>query len=107
MILLVASGQYESRGDDDESTETFVYTISDGNGGTDGATVAIGIVDRNDVPDAEDNVLLDPFPAASPVGGQNILSNDSDAEDDNLTVTRLEAGTLPVAMIPPSAFRRA
>ena len=83
------SGQYESLGDGDEATETFVYTISDGNGGTDEATVTIAIVGRNDAPDAEDDVLLDPFPAAGPVGGQNVLSNDSDAEDDNLTVTKI------------------
>jgi hypothetical protein len=75
------SGQYKSLGDGDEATATFVYTILDGNGGTDEATVMIAIVGRNDAPDAEDDVLLDPLPAASPVGGQNVLSNDSDTEE--------------------------
>jgi len=83
------SGQYESLGDGDEATDSFVYTISDGNGGVDEATVTIVISGRNDAPDAEDDILEDPFPAGLPVGGQNVLSNDSDAEDDDLTVTKI------------------
>ena len=38
------NGQYDSLNDEETATDTFFYTISDGNGGTDTATVTINII---------------------------------------------------------------
>ena len=61
-------------------TDTFVYTLTDGNGGTDTASVAIVVDGRNDVPIAADvNV-----PAVEDGGlvTASFSGNDADAEDD-------------------------
>ena len=65
-------------------TDTFTYTVSDGNGGTDTATVTITVTPVNDPPNAvydaestnEDTAVTVP-----------VLSNDSDPENDPLSVT--------------------
>ena len=65
-------------------SDVFTYTVSDGNGGTDTATVVINVTPVNDAPIAsndsysvaEDGVLM--------VGGDGVLGNDSDVEGDAL-----------------------
>ncbi|MFP4028738.1 MAG: Ig-like domain-containing protein, partial [Candidatus Brocadiia bacterium] len=44
------AGQFESLGGDDTATDTFTYTIGDGNGGTDSAMVTVTITGVNDPP---------------------------------------------------------
>ncbi|MEQ8210316.1 MAG: Ig-like domain-containing protein [Lacipirellulaceae bacterium] len=44
------NGQFESLDEGDEVTDTFTYTISDGNGGTDMANATVTILGRNDAP---------------------------------------------------------
>jgi VCBS repeat-containing protein len=69
---------------DYNGTDAFVYTVSDGHGGTAVATVSLNITPVNDAPVAgadsfttdEDNALAG-----------NVLTNDSDAEGDPLTAT--------------------
>ena len=65
--------------DDFTGTETFEYTISDGNGGTDTATVTVTVTDPNDAPDAvdDDKVVID------------ALGNDTDPDNDTLTITSI------------------
>jgi hypothetical protein len=66
-------------------SDQFSYTISDGNGGIDSATVYVTVTPSNDPPVANDdsaNVLED--------SGSNqidVLANDNDADGDNLTIT--------------------
>ena len=65
--------------------ETFTYEISDGNGGTDTATVIVDVVNVNDDPTANDdvvNVLEDSAPTTL-----DVLSNDTIAPDANETLT--------------------
>ena len=81
------NGQYESLGESETATETFVYTVTDGNGGTAEATVTIVIDGVNDPPVAE-NDDLGSSPAASAVS-ESLFLNDSDAEKDDLTVTEV------------------
>jgi len=65
-------------------SDSFTYTISDGNGGTDTATVNVTVNSINDVPVAnldstgtnEDNAVI-----------INVLSNDTDIDGDTLTIT--------------------
>ena len=77
-------------------TDTFEYTIIDGNGGSDTATVTITVAPVNDAPDAVNNSYTveandDPGDNNSVAG--NIITNDtgegldSDLEGDILTVT--------------------
>ena len=63
-------------------SDSFTYTISDGNGGTDTATVTMTITNR--VPDAVNDSASTPSGAAKQV---SVLVNDTDPEGDSLTVT--------------------
>ncbi|OQX24420.1 MAG: hypothetical protein BWK80_20885, partial [Desulfobacteraceae bacterium IS3] len=66
-------------------TDMFDYTISDGNGGTDTATVTV-VIPHGTRPDARDDY------AQTPVGTPvdiNLLINDTDPEKDPLTVTNV------------------
>ena len=49
------SGQFDSLESGDEGVDAFSYTITDGEGGTDLATVTIVFPGVNDAPDAEDD----------------------------------------------------
>lgn len=66
-------------------SDSFTYTISDGNGGSDTATVNMTITAQNEDPDAvDDSVTVDEDDGATPVP---VLVNDTDPEDDPLTIT--------------------
>ncbi len=63
-------------------TDTFVYQISDGHGGTDTATVTIKVDDSSPTAVSDSAVTLPDTPVAI-----SVLSNDSDPDGDPLTVT--------------------
>ena len=65
------------------STDTFEYTISDGNGGTDTATVFV-LVDGGPPPVASDDSAITPEDTPVVIV---VLTNDTDADGDVLTVT--------------------
>ena len=71
------------------SSDTFTYTISDGRGGTDQATVTVTINPVNDLPQAVND-------EAATSEGQpvtiSVLANDSDVDEDNLSVTQVTQG---------------
>ncbi|WP_413719321.1 lectin-like domain-containing protein [Silicimonas sp. MF1-12-2] len=86
-----------------ERAETSItYTISDGNGGTSDATVTyviegIAVVGVNSSPEANDdtssNILassLNSDGTAVKISGPNVLSNDSDANGDSLTIVAID-----------------
>ncbi|WP_407659994.1 Ig-like domain-containing protein [Hyalangium gracile] len=66
-------------------TTTFQYTVSDGNGGSDTATVTVTVTPVNDAPSAND----DTFTVAEDSGATslNVLANDSFAPDAAETLT--------------------
>ena len=64
--------------------DSFDYTISDGHGGSDTATVHVTVTPNNPPPDAVDDALS--TDAGTP-GPKNVLANDTDADGDTLTVT--------------------
>ena len=66
-------------------TDTFVYTLSDGNGGTDTATGAIVVNGRNDIPVASD-VLVPTVEDGGPVTA-SFAGDDADAEDGPADLT--------------------
>jgi VCBS repeat-containing protein len=70
-------------------TETFVYEVNDGRGGTDQATVTVTINPVNDAPDAQDDSYV-VLPGLPHVTVNSILSNDSDIENSALTAVLLD-----------------
>jgi hypothetical protein len=67
-------------------SDSFVYTISDGHGGSDTATVTITVTPVNDDPNAVNDALTTP---ANTAGQVNVLANDTEVDGDTLTVTTL------------------
>jgi len=71
-----------------QGTDSFEYTVADGNGGTDTATVTVAVADINDAPFAQDDsaVTDEGLVVLIPV-----LLNDSDPEDDALSIESVSA----------------
>ena len=65
-------------------TDVITYVISDGNGGTSTASVTITVTPVNDAPVAVDDIIGTNEDQQVTIG---VLSNDSDVDGDNLTVT--------------------
>jgi endonuclease/exonuclease/phosphatase family metal-dependent hydrolase len=71
-------------------TDTFTYTVSDGFGGTDSATVDVTIPRGNAAPVAnDDTATLQQDSGAHTVA---VLANDTDADDDSLSVAGITQG---------------
>jgi len=67
---------------DFNGSDSFVYEVSDGNGGTDQATVTLTVEEGNDAPTAVDDTG---FTNAAGVATGNVLANDTDPEGDTLS----------------------
>ncbi|MBE2197677.1 MAG: tandem-95 repeat protein [Anaerolinea sp.] len=81
-------------------SDSFAYTISDGNGGADTATVTINVTAQNDAPVAvADNVTTAEDTAVT----LNVLANDSDVDGDTLTVTNVTTPTYGAVVINPDS----
>ncbi len=78
--------------------DSFTYTVSDGNGGTDTAAVTVTISAVNDPPTANADSA-----AVAEDGSVNVavLGNDSDPESDTLTVTAVTQGSFGAVSINP------
>ena len=80
------NGQFEALKNGEITTDSFTYTLSDGNGGTDTATVTATITGVNDAPVANpDSYSLDEDTTLT-INAPGIKGNDTDAENDSLTV---------------------
>jgi hypothetical protein len=75
-------------------TETFDYTVSDGNGGTDSATVTLNRTSGNTPPVAVDDALTGDENTTTNVDlfAANTATADGDPENDTFTVTRVASG---------------
>jgi hypothetical protein len=71
----------------------FGYTVDDGNGGTDTATATVDIECVNDAPVAVDDIAL--IDQASGPADHDVLANDTDIEDDTLSL--VSADVAPAA----------
>lgn len=81
------NGQFENLDEGDEVPDTFTYTISDGNGGTDSAVATVTVVGENDTPTVRldgQNMPIVPMFGVDEQSGSNPLPNASffDAVDD-------------------------
>ena len=71
-------------------SDSFTYTISDGNGGTDTATVSVTVLNVEDPPHAtNDSATILEDSGANTI---NVLANDTDVDGDTLTVTAVTQG---------------
>ncbi len=82
------NGDFEALGEGEEATTTVTYTVDDGNGGTEEATVTITVSGVNDGPVAADDPLNAGEDDPAGVIG-NVLDNDSDPEGDALEVFKV------------------
>jgi len=72
---------------------SFTYTISDGKGGTDTATVSLNIYPENDAPDAvNDGVITGKEDTSLAINFATLLANDKDVDGDTLTISSVQAG---------------
>ena len=88
-LVLNADGTFTYTPDADfNGTDSFVYEVSDGNGGTAQATVTLTVNPVNDPPVAVDDAytLNEDTPLTATLGVDDLLQNDSDVDGDTLTV---------------------
>ncbi len=91
-VDLLANGTFTYTHDGSSTTtDSFVYTVNDGSGGSDTALVIITItLDQNDPPVGVDDIAtVDEGGSISTVNGgaASLLANDTDPEDDSLTLS--------------------
>ncbi|MBV7379347.1 Ig-like domain-containing protein [Maritimibacter dapengensis] len=82
-VVYDPNGAYEGLAEGETATDTFTYTVTDGNGGTDVASVTVTITGVNDAPDAVDDSLT--TDEDTPITF-NPLDNDSDPDGDDLDI---------------------
>ena len=70
-------------------SDAFSYTISDGNGGTASANVAITVTHVNQAPVANADLLVT---LENAPGSVDVLANDTDVDGDTLTITAVTQG---------------
>ena len=75
---------------DFNGSDSFAYTVSDGNGGTDTATVNVTVDAANDAPVANDDSASTSEDTALNI---DVLANDTDVDGDSLTVQSVTQGT--------------
>ncbi len=71
---------------DYNGSDSFSYTVTDGNGGTDTATVNLTVNPENDNPVALDDTASTNEDAALTLNAGDLLANDSDLDGDSLAI---------------------
>jgi VCBS repeat-containing protein len=85
------NGQYDYLAVGETAEESFTYAISDGNGGSDTATVTITIVGVNDVPVAVDDAYTIQQDTTLTIAAPGVMVNDSDVDGDAIFVDSYDA----------------
>ncbi len=91
------NGQFEALGQGVFASDSFTYTVSDGNGGTAIATVSITINGVNDAPVAAPNDATTDEATAIEIA---VLSGDSDIDSGSLNVTAVSTAVGNVSINP-------
>ncbi|WP_187782162.1 Ig-like domain-containing protein [Gimesia chilikensis] len=90
------NGAFDYLGATESASDTFTYIISDGNGGTDSATVTVFVYGQNDPPEAVDDAVTTNEDTTLPDGDvfiDNGSGVDSDVDtNDTLTVVGVSEG---------------
>src|SRR5690606_38340461 len=87
-VVLLENGDFTyTPAADFNGTDSFTYTVTDGNGGSDTATATLDIAPVNDVPVAADDVFI--LDEDTVLSGNLLVDNgngaDSDVDGDNLS----------------------
>jgi hypothetical protein len=104
------NGAFDSLGAGDTAIDTFSYTVNDGHGGTDTATVTVTVTGANDAPSATDDsftgavgntklavgVTVTGEPVVNVTG--NLLDNDTDPDGGGALTTSLVSSTAGAAV---------
>jgi hypothetical protein len=94
--VVLAAGVVTFTPDDDlcgSGEGGFDYTISDGNGGSDSASVTVNITCVNDDPHAVNDTASGTEDTDLVIAGADLVANDTDTEDDTLTVSDVSNAT--------------
>jgi len=94
-IIYNPNGQFESLNAGETATDTFTYTVNDGNGLNDSATVTVTIngvdeVITNQAPVANNDTATTDEDNSVAI---NVLANDTDEDGDTLTITGVAGST--------------
>ena len=87
------NSQFDYLGANQTATDSFTYTISDGNGGTDTATVTITINGVNENPTAGNDSFTTIQGEAINLSASAVTTNDSDPNGDALTIDSVTPAT--------------
>jgi VCBS repeat-containing protein len=87
------NGQYDYLAVGETAEESFTYAISDGNGGSDTATVTITIIGVNDAPVAVDDAYTGQQDQTLTIDAPGVLVNDSDVDGDAIFVDSYDASS--------------
>ncbi|MBD0269667.1 MAG: tandem-95 repeat protein, partial [Cyanobacteria bacterium Co-bin8] len=91
------NGKFESLGVGKTAVDSFTYTLSDANGGSDPATVSIVINGLNDAPVAvKDSGVGFSTNEDTPFKTGSVLANDTDIDGDTLSIIQVNGSTIAV-----------
>jgi VCBS repeat-containing protein len=76
----------DSLSEGQEILDTFVYTVSDGNGGTDTGIITLRVVGLNDEPVAADDAFNATTTAALSIPRTDLLANDTDVDQQDVLI---------------------
>ncbi|MBI4431718.1 MAG: tandem-95 repeat protein, partial [Candidatus Omnitrophica bacterium] len=85
-----------------DGSTMFSYTISDGKGGVDSATVTVNVSNDNTPPSAKPDTFI--LSVNSVENSLEVLANDTDAENDNLQITAVDEALHGQVNIDPSGL---
>ena len=90
----IQAGQFENLAVGQSATDTFSYTISDGNGGTDTASVTVTVTGENDSPVAVNDSIATNEDTPVLIEPTLLLANDTDVDDgDVLTIVSVDSSS--------------
>ncbi|HEY4547687.1 MAG TPA: Ig-like domain-containing protein [Pedomonas sp.] len=91
------NGQFEDLAVGETRTTSITYTVSDGEGGTDTATLEVTVTGVNDAPKALDDINTTSEDAPLAISAANgVPGNDSDVDGDALTVSAVNGNAADV-----------
>ncbi len=80
-------------------TDSFTFTVADGNGGTITNTFNLNVKAVNDAPLAVNDNLTTAFNTALSIPTSNLLANDTDTDNSNLSITAVSGATNGTAVL--------
>ncbi|MEH1866202.1 MAG: tandem-95 repeat protein, partial [Nostoc sp.] len=80
-------------------TDSFTFTVADGNGGSITSTFNLNVKPVNDVPIAVNDTLTAGFNTATSILAKTLLANDTDIDNSNLRITSVSGATNGTAVL--------